>query len=287
MTRRPYIASRRALATRACDARHARPWRGAAGLLAAAALAGCATGPAGLHIDDSIQAVSQSSRVRYVVLHYTSTPADRSLQLLSRGAVSAHYLISDDPGAHVYRLVPETRSAWHAGASAWYGQISLNATSIGVEIVNAGASPGPDGTRLWQAYTPAQLHALTLLLRDIIRRHGIEPQNVVGHSDVAPQRKVDPGPLFPWRALAQAGIGRWYDEAAAAAHLGRLQGQPLPDMLWFQQQLQRLGYDTPQHGQLDRATRNVLAAFQMHYRPDRYDGEPDAQTAAIMLAMQP
>jgi len=261
--------------------------RAPATALLAAVLGGCATGPAGLRIDDSIQAVSQSSRVRYVVLHYTSTPAARSLQLLSRGGVSAHYLISDDARPHVYRLVPETRSAWHAGPSAWHGQISLNATSIGVEIVNAGWTAGPDGTRQWQPYSPAQVRALTLLLRDVIQRHGIEPQNVVGHSDIAPQRKLDPGPLFPWRELAQAGIGRWYDEAGAAAHLARLQNEPLPDVGWFQQQLQRLGYDCPQHGQLDRATRNVLAAFQMHYRPDRHDGEPDAQTAAIMLAIAP
>lgn len=248
-------------------------------------LAGCATrDPTGLDIDTSIQAVSHGSRVRHVVLHYTSTTQERSLKLLSQGGVSSHYLITDASTPRIYRLVSENRSAWHAGPSGWYGQPSINATSIGVEIVNDGWTDGAAG-RQWQPYAPAQIHALIPLLRNIIERHGIEPQNVVGHSDVAPQRKVDPGPLFPWRELAQAGIGRWYDEAGAAAHLARLQGQPLPEVLWFQQQLKRLGYECPQDGLLERPTRNVLAAFQMHYRPALHDGTPDAETAAIMLAM--
>jgi len=250
-------------------------------------LAGCATHPPepqSLDIDTSIQAVSRGSRVHQVVLHYTAATAERSLKLLSRGGVSVHYLITDAATPHLYRLVPEEWAAWHAGASNWYGQPSINTTSIGIEIVNAGFVDTP-GARQWQPYTPAQVQMLIALLKDIIRRHGIEPQNVVGHSDIAPQRKLDPGPLFPWRELAQAGIGRWYDENAAATHLARLHGQPLPDIPWYQQQLRRLGYDCPQNGRLDSATRNVLAAFQMHYRPAAYDGTPDAQTAAIMLAM--
>ncbi|SAI73625.1 hydrolase [Bordetella ansorpii] len=250
-------------------------------------LAGCATqapSPPGLDIDTSIQAVSHGSRVRHVVLHYTSTTREHSLQLLSRGGVSSHYLITDDSKPHIYRLVPEDRSAWHAGPSGWYGQPSINATSIGIEIVNAGWTDGPGG-RQWQPYAPAQVRSLITLLQDIVKRHGIEPRNVVGHSDVTPQRKVDPGPLFPWRELAQAGIGRWYDDGGKAAHLARLQTQPLPDVLWFQQQLKRLGYDCPQDGRLEQPTRNVLAAFQMHYRPAVHDGTPDTETAAIMLAM--
>ncbi|WP_459617685.1 N-acetylmuramoyl-L-alanine amidase [Bordetella sp. 2513F-2] len=261
-----------------------RPLRIAAVSALAAMLAACAGGP-GLRIDTSVEALSQSSRVRQVVLHYTSAESARSLALLSRGEVSSHYLVTDASEPRVYRLVPEERSAWHAGVSAWQGQPSLNATSIGIEVVNPGWTAGPDGTRLWHPYTPAQRRVLIQLLQDIIRRHDIAPENIVGHSDVAPQRKLDPGPLFPWRELAQAGIGRWYDEAGAAAHLARLQAGPLPDVAWYQRQLQRLGYECPQHGTLDRATRNVLAAFQMHYRPARHDGEPDAETAAIMLAM--
>ena len=264
--------------------------RGAARIGAAAlallALAGCASrGPAGIDLDTSITAQGQSSRARYVVLHYTTSDDARSLHILSTAKVSAHYLVADAPAGKVYRLVDENRAAWHAGASAWHAQRSLNFTSIGIEVVNPGFTEGPGGERIWHPYPPRQIQTLVTLLKDIVRRHGIAPENVVGHSDIAPQRKLDPGPLFPWRELAQAGIGRWYDEAGAAQHLARMQATGLPDVAWFQQQLARLGYETPLHGQLDRATINVLAAFQMHYRPATHDGQPDIETAAIMLAM--
>lgn len=256
------------------------PWiTRAAPIACLLALAGCAArGPAGLDLDTSITAVSQSSRVRAVVLHYTSTGNENSLKILSERKVSAHYLITDTPRPRVYRLVDETRAAWHASISAWYDQSTMNSTSIGIELVNPGwtngegnwtrGGHGDTDSRHWAPYSDAQIETLIVLLRDIVARHGIAPENIVGHSDIAPQRKVDPGPLFPWQRLAQAGLGRWYDEAGAAAHLARL------------------GYATPQSGVLDTATRNVLAAFQMHYRPARHDGQPDAETAAIMLALR-
>ncbi len=255
----------------------------AAAALAAAGLAlllsGCATGP--VPIDRSVHAVSQDSRVRYVVLHYTALPAAESLHVLSTQDVSAHYLITDANPPHVYQLVPETRRAWHAGDSSWYGEISLNDSSVGIEIVNLGNSTGT-----WQPFTPGQIKMLIPLLRDIVQRNGVEPQNIVAHSDIAPQRKLDPGPLFPWHLLARQGLGRWYDEAVETAALAQLQTGPLPEASWFQQQLHRLGYDCPQDGQMTPATRRVIAAFQMHYRPSNYDGMPDAQTAAIMMAMK-
>ncbi|MGN6578560.1 MAG: N-acetylmuramoyl-L-alanine amidase [Bordetella sp.] len=242
-------------------------------------LSGCATDP--VPIDRSVHAVSQDSRVRYVVLHYTALSAAESLRVLSTEDVSAHYLITDSSPPHVYQLVPETRRAWHAGESSWYGEISLNDSSVGIEIVNLG-----DSTGVWQPYTPEQIRMLIPLLRAIVRRNGIEPQNIVAHSDIAPQRKVDPGPLFPWHLLARQGLGRWYDAAAETAVLAQLRTEPLPDVGWFQQQLHRLGYDCPQDGQMTPATRRVIAAFQMHYRPSNYDGMPDAETAAIMMAMK-
>lgn len=258
--------------------------RVAATLLATAVLAGCAArGPAGLDLDTSITALSQSSRVRAVVLHYTTVDDAQSMLLLSKGKVSAHYLLEDSGRA--YRLVDENRAAWHAGTSSWYGNVAMNSTSIGIELVNPGRTEDADGKPVWHAYNDRQVRALTILLRDIIQRHGIAPENVVGHSDIAPQRKVDPGPLFPWKALAAAGIGRWYNEAGAAQHLARLQAEGTPDVAWFQQQLQRLGYACPLDGTLDRPTINCLAAFQMHYRPALHDGQPDAETAAIMLGM--
>src|SRR5690606_3923779 len=155
-----------------------------------------------------------------------------------------------------------------------------NTVSIGIEIVNPG---GADTA--WAPYSQAQIDVLKLLLSDIIKRHGIDPDNIVGHSDIAPQRKVDPGPLFPWKQLADAGLARWYDEFKAARHLQEFQLSGLPDMASIQADLRRVGYTVPDTGVLDQQTRNVLKAFQMRYRPRLYDGMPDAETIAILKAL--
>lgn len=237
-----------------------------------------------LVIDDRYTSVSQDSRIQFIVLHYTSANLPRSLHLLTRGEVSAHYLIGDDPSATVYRLVDENRRAWHAGVSEWRGRTWLNATSIGIEIVNAGYRQTEDGHRIWAPYSDAQIDNLIRLLKDIVKRHDIKPENLIGHSDIAPQRKVDPGPAFPWQRLAAAGLIRWPAPGDIARRLAELDGQ-LPDARWFQQQLARHGYSVPLQGKLDQATRNVIAAFQMKYRPARYDGHPDLETAALLLAV--
>lgn len=242
-------------------------------------LAGCASGP---RIDSRYTAIGQNSRVQYIVLHYTSTNLSNSLRLLTEEEVSSHYLIGDTP-ATIYRLVDENRRAWHAGESQWQGRTWLNASTIGIELVNRGYSDGPNG-RQWQPFAPAQIEALVELLKDIMQRHQLAPGSILAHSDVAPQRKVDPGPLFPWKRLADAGLLPWPDAHAVAQQQAEF-SQSLPTVAWFQQQLQRQGYLVPEHGELDEATRNVLAAFQMKYRPARYDGEPDAETAALLLVL--
>jgi N-acetylmuramoyl-L-alanine amidase len=255
-------------------------------LCAMLALAGCAPRyPAGVDVDRSISAVSQDSRVRFIVIHYTAAGNTGSLLTLSRGDVSAHYLVMDSHPVKVYQLVAEDRNAWHAGKSSWYGHTSINNASIGIEIVNAGESPGPDGTLQWATYSEAQLRAVMLLVRDIAQRHGVRPENIVAHSDVAPQRKSDPGPLFPWKRFALAGLGRWYDETAALGYQAQFESGGVPDAAWFQAQLERVGYAVPRSGVLDAETTRVIAAFQMHYRPERCDGAADAATAAILLAL--
>jgi len=248
---------------------------------AAVALAACsAYHPDRLVIDHDVQAKSQDSRVQFVVVHYTSVDDPTSLKVLSQGNVSSHYLVTDQPRPRVYQLVDENRRAWHAGVSQWYGRTYLNSSSIGIEIVNAGRRDGQ-----WAPYPPAQIRAVAALLKDIIWRHQIKPQDIVGHSDIAPQRKIDPGPLFPWKELAAQGIGRWYDADAAARHTREFQRDGLPSVAWIQRQLMRVGYDCPQNGVLDQATKNVISAFQMHYRPENYDGVPDAQTLGILQAL--
>lgn len=244
-------------------------------------LAGCASGP---EIDTRYSAVAQDSRAQFIVLHYTSTDFEHSLELLSRGEVSSHYLIDRAP-AKIYRLVDENRRAWHAGESEWQGRTWLNSSSIGIELVNPGYEQTADGRRLWYPYPEPQIDALILLLKDIMQRHGLKPGAIIGHSDIAAQRKVDPGPLFPWKRLADAGLLPWPDARLVAAHR-EVFSRALPATEWFQTQLTQQGYRVPRHGMLDEETRNVIAAFQMKYRPARFDGMPDAETAAILAALE-
>ena len=258
-----------------------------AGLLGG--LAGCATPPADAPaIDTGHPAQGQDSRALFLILHFTAESLADSLRILTQQAVSAHYLVGDQTPPVIYRLVDESRRAWHAGDSAWQGHAMLNASSIGVEIVNPGLRSLPDGSRAFAPYPPAQIAALIPLLQGIQARHGIRPDRILGHSDIAPQRKVDPGPAFPWRALADAGLLPWPDAAQINLHstvLQRRYPDTLPDPAWWQDRLAEVGYSVPRHGRLDSATRNVIAAFQMKVRPANFDGLPDRETAVWLQAM--
>lgn len=160
----------------------------------------------------------------------------------------------------------------------------MNAASIGIENVNGGPIDTPQG-RTWQPYQPEQVDALIRLSRDIVARYAIAPTRVVGHSDIAPQRKIDPGPAFPWRALAQAGVGAWPDDATVAARLAGRDPHAAVDVRGLQLKLARYGYDVPTDGVLDERTRRVFAAFQMHFRPSDHAGNPDAESDAIAQAL--
>ena len=242
--------------------------------LAAALLAGCATGPV---IDTTYRSSGHESRVQFLVIHFTSEGFAPSLRILTEGPVSSHYLVDVAPPT-IYRLVAEDRRAWHAGVSSWQGNTNLNSSSIGIEIVNTGRDPA---TGIWAPYPEPQVQAVLALVRDIVRRHRIRPDRIVGHSDIAPQRKVDPGPLFPWKRLADEGLIPWPDATQVAERRARFE-TALPDTAWFQRMLARHGFAVPEHGELDGPTRRVVAAFQMKYRPARHDGTPDAETAAML-----
>jgi N-acetylmuramoyl-L-alanine amidase len=245
-------------------------------MLLAALLAGCAAGPA---IDRSYTSAGQDSRVQYLILHATWSDFDASLRELTQGEVSSHYLVRDDP-VRVYGLVDESRRAWHAGVSSWKGHTMLNAASIGIEIVNRGDSLAAQGIA-WQAYPQAQMDAVVALVKDIVARHHIRPDRILGHSDVAPQRKSDPGPRFPWKRLADEGLIPWPDAGRVAERRAAYEASP-PSVEWFQARLEARGYEVPATGVLDEPTRRVIAVFQMKYRPARFDGVPDAETAAIL-----
>ncbi len=253
-------------------------------LLACALLGACATGPRGLQIDDSYRSQNQDSRAQLLILHYTVGNFESSLKTLTQpspkgGDVSAHYLVRDEP-VRIYRLVDESQRAWHAGVSRWKSWGNLNAASIGIEIVNPGRVETPEGPR-YVPFPHAQIDAVIRLCQDIVARHRIRPDRILGHSDVQPQSKQDPGPAFPWKQLWAAGLIPWPDEALAAALRPQYE-QALPDAAWFQQKLAQHGFGLTPSGIWDAETRSVLAAFQMKYRPSRYDGEADAETAALL-----
>lgn len=203
----------------------------------------------------------EGATVDFLVLHYTELPLRESLAILGDAArphrVSSHYVLAED-GA-IYRLVPEDRVAWHAGRSHWRGHEALNTTSIGIEIVNL------HGDR--HDYPPGQIAALIDLCHGILARHpGIVPRNVVGHSDIAPKRKIDPGLRFPWSTLAQAGIGPWPRPGATPVD-GDIEAA-----------LQLFGYAAP----VDVTPGDIVMAFQRRFRPGRVDGIADVETRALL-----
>lgn len=244
-----------------------------------ALLAGCAA--PGPRIDTSLTAKAQSSRVKFIVIHYTVSNLPQSIKILTEQVVSSHYLLTDQAEPIIYKLVDETRQANHAGVSNWKNYTLLNSSSIGIEIVNPGFTTDASGARTWYPFPQPQIDQLVLLLKQIVARHHVPPENILGHSDIAPGRKQDPGPMFPWFQLAQAGLIQW-PEASRVIAARPQYDQQLPDTAWFQKRLAQFGYATPQTGELDTATKNVITSFQMKYRPAIIDGVPDAETAALL-----
>ena len=243
-------------------------------------LGGCATG---LKIDATYTATSQDSRVQYLIIHFTAEDFPRSLKVLTQGPVSSHYLVSERQGdapAKVYQLVDETRREFHAGVSSWKGATALNASSIGIEIVNLGGRRGPNGLR-FPDFDSDQIDRVVELVKDIVVRHQIKPDRILGHSDIAPTRKNDPGPKFPWKRLADEGLIPWPDAKAVADKKAAYE-LTLPSVTWFQEKLVKHGFTLPATGEQDKLTTDVISAFQQKYRPARFDGLPDAETAAIL-----
>jgi N-acetylmuramoyl-L-alanine amidase len=214
-----------------------------------------------------------------LVLHYTGmrTGEEAIARLRDPEAkVSSHYVVEED--GRIFRLVPEERRAWHAGVSYWRGRRNVNGDSIGIEIVNPGHEFG------YRPFPEAQVAAVIALTAHIRTRWTIEDRDIVGHSDVAPARKDDPGELFPWKRLAEAGHGLWAEAPPAP-------GQPIGEgetgaaVFALQAGFTRLGYDLPPSGTFDADTATVVRAFQRHWRPERVDGIADGETRARLIAL--
>lgn len=213
-----------------------------------------------------------------VVLHYTGMScANKAIDWLARAesGVSCHYVI--DEGGRITQLTPESQRAWHAGVSSWRGEPDVNSRSIGIEIQNPGHEHGyPD-------FPAEQMQAVIALCQDIVSRNRIARHDVLAHSDVAPERKIDPGEKFDWRLLADAGVGLWIEPAPVAADdTGFALGDRSPLIAEAQRLLAMYGYDAPQSGVLDEKTGKVLRAFQLHFRPRRVDGRLDRSTRSTL-----
>ena len=230
----------------------------------------------------NFDAREKATPIDMLVMHYTGMPtAEGALERLTdeSAKVSAHYFVNED--GRVFSLVKEEMRAWHAGVSYWRGHRNINARSIGIEIVNPGHEFG------YRAFPDAQMKAVMALSADILARHTIPARNVVGHSDVAPVRKEDPGELFDWKGLAENGIGLWYrEEDLKYRSLSFLKpGASGPDVSRLQKALGNLGYELTPDGSYSSELVSVICAVQRHWRPSQVDGIADEQTQSVIYAL--
>ncbi len=226
-----------------------------------------------IDIDCKFKSINYDNRaagatIDMLVLHYTGMKsAEAALTRLCdpKAKVSAHYLVDED-GA-IYSLVPEDKRAWHAGISCWRGRPHVNDHSVGIELVNPGHEFG------YRDFPEAQIKALTALSRSILERHAIPARNVVGHSDIAPLRKQDPGELFDWRRLAKAGIGVWPRVLPVGTDAVMLRQGDIGDgVLRLQERLAKYGYLITPDKYFGEETCKVACAFQRHFCPECVDG---------------
>ena len=216
--------------------------------------------------------------VDMLILHYTGMKtAEAAIDRLCdpEARVSSHYVVDED--GMVFCLVPEERRAWHAGISYWRGHSALNGRSIGIEIVNPGHEWG------YRDFPALQMAAVCDLCLSILSRHKIPARNVVGHSDVAPDRKEDPGEKFRWEDLARNGVGLWPIRSPNLGTAGAI--RDLVGLRPVRTALSIVGYGVAPEGALDPALSTVLRAFQRHWRPEAVTGQADHGTVARLEAL--
>ena len=225
-------------------------------------------------------------RQRFLVLHYTATNFTESLRLLTEH-LSSHYLVPSgltNGRRVVYQLVPEEKRAWTQGISSWRKRTNLNDQGVSIEIVNRGYALDIQGNKHWFMYDHHQMLSVVELCQDIIQRYDISPRNVIGHSDCAPDRKQDPGPLFPWKQLYDSGVGSWPYQDDVFNFKNQYRGQVLK-VQEYQNDLSNYGYEINTDGVLTPQTTAVIQKFQMHFRQNNYDGKMDLETFAILKAL--
>lgn len=215
--------------------------------------------------------------VDLLVLHYTGMKdAEAAVRWLAdpRSKVSSHYVVHED--GRIIQMVDEDDRAWHAGVASWKGEGDINARSVGIEICNPGHEHG------YRAFPDAQIDAVIALSRAIVARHGIAPEHVLAHSDVAPERKEDPGELFPWDRLAAAGVGHHVEPSPITDGRFMALGDAGDPVAALQGMLKLYGYPIEVTGHFDAACQSVVRAFQRHFRPARIDGVADSSTVSTL-----
>lgn len=216
-----------------------------------------------------------------IILHYTGMPtADEAMGRMCNPAseVSAHYCIYEDGTLH--QLVDPDFRAWHAGVSYWQGREYLNHSSIGIELVNPGHDHG------YQPFPDAQIDKLMNLLAALANRYAIEEHRFIGHSDVAPDRKIDPGELFPWQTLAENGFGLWPSGNTNDETILLKKDMIGPDVASLNRSLAAVGYSVPVQEQFSLFTEQALAAFQRHWRPTCVNALLDVGTSNALLDIE-
>lgn len=213
-----------------------------------------------------------------LIMHYTGMASvEKAISWLAtpESKVSCHYVV-DEEGT-ITQMVSEGARAWHAGKSYWSGETDINSASIGIEIQNPGHEDG------YHDFPRAQMAAVLALSHDIIGRHGIPAQRVLAHSDIAPARKIDPGEKFNWRYLFDGGVGHWVaPEPVDTLAGGIARGQDGALIARAQELLRDYGYGVEVSGRNDEPSRQVVSAFQRHFRPARVDGIVDPSTIATL-----
>jgi N-acetylmuramoyl-L-alanine amidase len=238
----------------------------------------------------------EGAQIQYLVQHYTVSSFPETLDIFTanipNNRVSAHYVLTQQDkcrsisGGIPIQVVPEDKRAWHAGISSWGGVKNLNATSIGIENVNSGFI-GDEAVqpKCWFPFDPVQITTLGLLSADIVRRYKIVPQNVVGHADIAPTRKQDPGILFPWERLHEDyGVGAWLtkeERIPSIISTKYLPKEPLPQGIseaFFIKSIRDYGYDCPENSHITPEHEGVVKAFKSHFS---HNGHPEAYNSSL------
>jgi len=219
---------------------------------------------------------ARAAGVDILLMHYTGmTSAEAAIDRLCDPVfrVSAHYVVDERGGIH--QLAEESARCWHAGISEWRGVADVNSRSIGIEIANPGHEHG------YRAFPEAQMLSVIALARGVLARWPIPPRNVIGHSDVAPARKEDPGALFDWARLAREGVGLWpFGVAPEPGFVALGRGDSGVEVARAQADLNAYGWPCPRTGRFDAATEKVVIAFQRHFRQSPLDGRFDAACRA-------